>query len=69
MDVNYSAKENAIRLAVRGWYDANPPIDLQAKVENNLRMNKADFLRRHKPVAMHGRAAPDTGPLIVAAPA
>lgn len=59
MDMNYSAEEDASWLEARGWFGADPPIDLQAKVQNHLRMNKTDFVRWRILMATRGWAAPD----------
>ena len=59
MDLNYSAEVDAFRPEERGWFGANPPIDIQAKVRHCRRVNRADIVRRRKLMSTRGSAAPD----------
>ena len=59
MDLNYAPAELAFRDTVRAWLQANLPADLQHKVLNHKRLNKADFVRWHKIVAAQGWVAPN----------
>ena len=54
MDLNYSDADNAFRLEVRAWLDANLPQDLKFKVLNHRRLQKDDFARWHRTLAGNG---------------
>ena len=58
MDLNYSAEDQAFRVEVRAFLEANLPSDLQQKVRNHLRLQKDDYVRWHKIAAKQGWAAP-----------
>ncbi len=54
MDLNYSDADDAFRLDVRQWIEANLPDDLRFKVLNHRRLKKDDILRWHKTLAGNG---------------
>ena len=54
MDLNYSDADQAFRLEVRQWIEANLPDDLRFKVLNHRRLQKDDILRWHKTLASNG---------------
>ena len=54
MDLNYTDADNAFRLEVREWLDANLPDDLRFKVLNHRRLKKDDILRWHRTLASKG---------------
>lgn len=59
MDLNCSGEVDAFRLVGRRRFGADPPIDLQAKVQHHRRVDKVDSVRRRKLMSMRGSAAPD----------
>ena len=54
MDLNYSEADDAFRLQVRDWLDANLPDDLRFKVLNHRRLGKEDIQRWHRILAANG---------------
>ncbi len=54
MDLNYSDADNAFRMEVRDWLQANLDDDLRFKVFNHRRMQKEEILRWHKKLASNG---------------
>lgn len=58
MDLNYSAADDAFRQEVRSWLQANLPKDIQDKVLNHRRLQRADFVRWHKALAGKGWSVP-----------
>ena len=54
MDLNYSDADNAFRMEVRDWLQANLDDDLRFKVFNHRRMQKDEILRWHKKLASNG---------------
>ncbi|MEO8935295.1 MAG: acyl-CoA dehydrogenase family protein [Burkholderiaceae bacterium] len=54
MDLNYSDADEAFRLEVRGWLQANLPDDLRFKILNHRRLKKDDISRWHKTLAANG---------------
>jgi alkylation response protein AidB-like acyl-CoA dehydrogenase len=54
MDLNYSDADDAFRLEVRAWIEANLPDDLRFKVLNHRRLQKDDIARWHKILAGNG---------------
>jgi alkylation response protein AidB-like acyl-CoA dehydrogenase len=58
MDLNYSTEEEAFRIEVRQWLDANIPNDLRQKVLRYEELDKEGLLRWHKILAAKGWVAP-----------
>ncbi len=54
MDLNYSDTDNAFRLQVSEWLQANLDDDLRFKVNNHRRLKKDDILRWHRTLARQG---------------
>ncbi|NDI23426.1 MAG: pimeloyl-CoA dehydrogenase large subunit, partial [Betaproteobacteria bacterium] len=48
MDLSYSVQEQNFRDEVRGWLDANLPVDLKEKVARYQELSKDDLVRWHK---------------------
>jgi alkylation response protein AidB-like acyl-CoA dehydrogenase len=58
MDLNYSPEEQAFRDEVRGWLNANLPVDLKEKVASYAHLSREDLLRWHRILAKKGWVAP-----------
>ena len=58
MDLNYSTEELAFRDEVRGWLNANLPVDLRDKMSEHAHLSKDDLLRWHRILAKKGWVAP-----------
>lgn len=58
MDLNYSPEENAFRVEVCTWLEANVPADIQQKVSYGIELTKGEQLDWHKLLARKGWSVP-----------
>ena len=58
MDLSYSAEERAFRDEVRGWLEANLPVDIRDKVVGYQGLGKDDYVRWHRILAAQGWSVP-----------
>ncbi|PEH86201.1 acyl-CoA dehydrogenase family protein [Burkholderia gladioli] len=58
MDLDHSPADDAFRVEVRAWLEANLPRTLRDKVLNHKRLSREDYLDWHRRLATRGWSAP-----------
>ncbi len=58
MDLDYSPADDAFRVDVRAWLEANLPHALRAKVLDHKRLDREDFASWHRILGQRGWSAP-----------
>ncbi len=58
MDLDHSPADDAFRVEVRTWLEANLPRTLRDKVLNHKRLSREDYLDWHRRLATRGWSAP-----------